>query len=45
MVKIENDLIRYKIKEVLKKLKLYKSTAPDWNKILSSHKKFYDNLK
>lgn len=45
MVKIENDLIRYKIKKVLKKLKLYKSTAPNWNKILSSHKKFYDNLK
>ena len=42
-MKIDN--LRYNIKKILKKIKLLKNNDPNWNDIISKHKKTYNELK
>jgi len=42
---ISNDNLRFNLKKILKKLKILKKNSPDWDKILASKKKIYEELK
>jgi hypothetical protein len=42
---ISKDNLRFNLKKILKKLKILKKKSPDWDKILASKKKIYEELK
>ena len=42
---MNKDNLRFNFKKILKKLKILKKNSPNWDKILSSKKKIYEDLK
>ena len=42
---MNRDKLRFNLKKILKRLKILKKASPDWDKIIASKKKIYEELK